>query len=91
MISYFPQSKWIQPQVKEVNDEYLTLSFKDMMVERDSELLAPYQTLSFVNKIPGCYWFFNIGDSVEPLIVDHEDMTLEDNNTEEGNYVSQMS
>ena len=28
--------------VKEVNDEYLVLQFKDIMVDRDSELLAPY-------------------------------------------------
>ena len=53
MISYPSQSKWVQPIVKEVNDEYLILQFKDIMVDRDSELLAPYQTLSFVNLIPG--------------------------------------
>ncbi|CAD8072236.1 unnamed protein product [Paramecium sonneborni] len=82
-IDYYDQNQWITATVSKVMADYIHLTFSGKMapqsidVELDNERLAPFNTLSSNNKIPG----YN-NNSQEMAIENQSD---HDNDTEEGN------
>jgi hypothetical protein len=63
-----------------------------LVIERDSEKLAPAGTLSISNKVPGTHPVNTLGYTEQPLAqVPSQVVAENDNDTEEGNYNSQVS
>ncbi|CAD8154340.1 unnamed protein product [Paramecium pentaurelia] len=82
-IDYYDQNQWLNATVSKIMGDYVHLTFSGKMtpqnidIELDNERLAPFNTLSSNNKIPG----YNNNN---------QEMTFElqsdpDNDTEEGN------
>ncbi|CAD8065465.1 unnamed protein product [Paramecium primaurelia] len=82
-IDYYDQKQWITATISKVMGDYIHLTFSSKMapqnmdIELDNEVLAPFNTLSNNNKIPGYY-----NQSYELVIQDQSD---HDNDIEEGN------
>ncbi|CAD8075134.1 unnamed protein product [Paramecium sonneborni] len=81
-IDYYDQSQWITATISKVMGDYIHLTFsgkmapQNMDIELDNEKLAPFNTLSNNNKIPG---YNNQSYEMNEHQSDH------DNDTEEGN------
>ncbi|CAD8161247.1 unnamed protein product [Paramecium octaurelia] len=82
-IDFYDQNQWITATVSKVMGDYIHLTFsgkmapQNMDIELDNERLAPFNTLSNNNKIPG----YN-NQSYE-MVIEHQ--SDHDNDTEEGN------
>ncbi|CAD8074991.1 unnamed protein product [Paramecium primaurelia] len=82
-IDFYDQNQWITATVSKVMGDYIHLTFsgkmapQNMDIELDNERLAPFNTLSNNNKIPG----YN-NQSYE-MVIEHP--SDHDNDTEEGN------
>ncbi|CAK79859.1 unnamed protein product (macronuclear) [Paramecium tetraurelia] len=80
-IDYYDQNSWITATVSKVMGDYVHLTFSGKMapqnidIELDCERLAPFNTLSSNNKIPG--------QNNQEMAIEHQ--SDHDNDTEEGN------
>ncbi|CAD8073216.1 unnamed protein product [Paramecium primaurelia] len=80
-IDYYDQNQWITATVSKIMGDYVHLTFSGKMapqnidIELDCERLAPYNTLSSNNKIPGY--------NNQEMAIEHQ--SDHDNDTEEGN------
>ncbi|CAD8173749.1 unnamed protein product [Paramecium pentaurelia] len=80
-IDYYDQNQWITATISKIMGDYVHLTFSGKMapqnidIELDCERLAPFNTLSSNNKIPGY--------NNQEMAIEHQ--SDHDNDTEEGN------